>query len=92
LLVFEAGQVLERVEKVGDLFEPVQKLKQRLPDLAKLAGVAPEAATVDLAAQAEKVTGARTKAGTKTSQKKPARKKLALMKKKNAPRKKASRV
>src|SRR5216683_520296 len=92
LLVFEAGQVLERVEKMGDLFEPVQKLEQRLPDLAKLAGVAPEAATVDLAAQAEKVTGARTKAGTKTSQKKPARKKLAPMKKKNAPRKKASRV
>src|SRR5216684_4862839 len=91
LLVFEAGQVLERVEKVADLFEPVQKLKQRLPDLAKLATVAPEAATVDLAAEAEKVTGARTKAGTKTSQKKPARKKLALMKKKNAPRKKASR-
>ncbi len=31
LLVFEAGQVLKRVEKMGDLFEPVLKLKQKLP-------------------------------------------------------------
>src|SRR3989475_6168241 len=62
LLVFEADQVLRRTEKMGDLFEPVQKLKQRLPDLAKLASVAPEAATVDLAAEAEKVTAPRTKA------------------------------
>jgi hypothetical protein len=28
--VFEAGEVLKRVEKVGDLFEPVLKVKQRL--------------------------------------------------------------
>ena len=33
LLVFEAGQVLERVEKMADLFEPVLKLQQRLPRL-----------------------------------------------------------
>src|SRR5439155_21321489 len=59
LLVFEAAQVLRRTEKMGGLFEPVQKLKQRLPDLAKLASVAPEAATVDLAAEAEKVTAPR---------------------------------
>src|ERR1700726_4773731 len=31
LLVFEAGQVLKRMEKMGDLFEPV--LKQKLPKL-----------------------------------------------------------
>jgi bifunctional non-homologous end joining protein LigD len=30
-LVFETGQVLSRVEKQGDLFAPVLKLKQRLP-------------------------------------------------------------
>jgi bifunctional non-homologous end joining protein LigD len=35
-LVFEAKDVLGRVEKMGDLFEPVQKLKQKLPDLAGL--------------------------------------------------------
>ena len=32
LLVFEAEQVLDRFEKMGDLFEPVLKLKQRLPE------------------------------------------------------------
>jgi bifunctional non-homologous end joining protein LigD len=37
LLVFEAKDVLARVEKMGDLFEPVQILKQRLPQLAGLA-------------------------------------------------------
>ena len=37
-LVFEAKDVLARVEKMGDLFEPVQKLKQKLPQLAGLAG------------------------------------------------------
>jgi bifunctional non-homologous end joining protein LigD len=31
LLVFEAEQVIKRVEKLGDLFEPVLKLKQKLP-------------------------------------------------------------
>ncbi len=34
LLFFEAGQVLKRVEKMGDLFEPALKLKQKLPKLA----------------------------------------------------------
>src|SRR6202051_839790 len=37
-LVFEAKDVLARVEKMGDLFEPVQKLKQKLPELSGLAG------------------------------------------------------
>jgi bifunctional non-homologous end joining protein LigD len=32
-LVFEAGDVLERVEEHGDLFAPVAELEQRLPDL-----------------------------------------------------------
>ena len=36
-LVFEAKDVLARVEKMGDLFEPVQKLQQKLPQLAGLA-------------------------------------------------------
>ena len=30
-LVFEAGDVLSRVERKGDLFEPVRKLRQKLP-------------------------------------------------------------
>jgi hypothetical protein len=30
-LKFRSGQVLARVEKLGDLFEQVEKLKQKLP-------------------------------------------------------------
>jgi len=45
-LVFEAPQVLARAEKMGDLFEPVLKLKQKLPKLAV-------EGAVELAAQAE---------------------------------------
>ena len=37
-LVFEAGDVLDRIEEHGDLFEPVLSLKQKLPDPEKLAG------------------------------------------------------
>jgi bifunctional non-homologous end joining protein LigD len=35
-LRFEAGEVLERVERHGDLFEPVLSLKQKLPRLQAL--------------------------------------------------------
>jgi hypothetical protein len=31
--VFEAGDVLERVEEHGDLFAPVAEMRQELPDL-----------------------------------------------------------
>ena len=31
LLVFPSDNVLQRVEKMGDLFEPVETLKQKLP-------------------------------------------------------------
>ena len=31
VLKFRSDQVLARVEKMGDLFEPVEKLKQKLP-------------------------------------------------------------
>jgi bifunctional non-homologous end joining protein LigD len=33
-LVFETGDVIKRVKKQGDLFEPVLKLKQKLPGMA----------------------------------------------------------
>ena len=36
LLVFEADEVLKRVDKMGDLFEPLLKLKQKLPKLPGL--------------------------------------------------------
>jgi hypothetical protein len=58
--VFEAPQVVARAEKMGDLFEPVLNLKQKLPDVkGLLAGVGEAAAKaseperIDLAAQAE---------------------------------------
>jgi len=78
LLVFEAPQVLERVERMGDLFEPVLKLKQKLPDLAKLSVVAPEApAEGDLAAQAEKAEPKRPKRTPKPVSTRSAAKKKA---------------
>ncbi len=55
LLVFEAKQVVARVEKMGDLFAPVLELKQRLPDLKGVAASAVAEATtpISIAAQAE---------------------------------------
>src|SRR3984893_7743402 len=73
-LVFEAKDVLARVEKIGDLFEPVQKLKQKLPQLAGLAAGSEkeEDEGISIAAQAEarpsaeKKTSKKTKKTTKT--------------------------
>jgi len=66
-LVFEAKDVLARVEKMGDLFEPVQKLKQKLPQLAGLAAESEEKQKegISIAAQAE----ARPRAEKRTSKK-----------------------
>ena len=54
-LVFEAPQTVARVEKMGDLFAPVLRLKQRLPDLKAVAGSAAAEADepISIAAQAE---------------------------------------
>ena len=55
LVVFEAPDVLKRVEEMGDLFEPVLKLKQKLPDLQEIlqAGKIEESERIQIAAQAE---------------------------------------
>jgi bifunctional non-homologous end joining protein LigD len=53
-LVFEAGQVIARFEKMGDLFEPVLELKQRLPDLRSQKTAAIKPKPVEIAAAAEK--------------------------------------
>jgi bifunctional non-homologous end joining protein LigD len=37
-LVFEAADVLRRIERMGDLFEPVLRLKQKLPAVGELGG------------------------------------------------------
>ena len=36
LLKFRSDKTLARVEKMGDLFEPIEKLKQKLPKKPKL--------------------------------------------------------
>jgi bifunctional non-homologous end joining protein LigD len=77
LLVFEAGQVLDRVQKMGDLFEPLEKLKQKLPKLAGIAEAATPSAGLDLAAQAEDADRKKIKKTTKakrSSSKKKGRK------------------
>ena len=78
LLVFEAPQVVARVEKLGDLFEPVLELKQRLSDLKAAVAEAPKG--IEIAAQAEeddspRKTGGRKTAGKKTTRKSAVRKK-----------------
>jgi len=56
LLTFEASQVLDRVEKMGDLFEAVLKLKQKLPKLAGMDDAASEPLRVERAAPARKAS------------------------------------
>ena len=58
LLVFTSDQVLRRVEKLGDLFEPVLKLKQKLPPLSAL-GQSPDPASQPRAPKAKTVRTAK---------------------------------
>ena len=73
LLVFEAPQVVSRFEKMGDLFEPVLKLKQKLPTIKELMPAASEKPegepeSIELAAQAEEQpVKARRKAAKKAA-------------------------
>jgi bifunctional non-homologous end joining protein LigD len=53
LLVFEAPQVVTRFEKMGDLFEPLLELKQKLPELQAATAIAKEPERLEIAAQAE---------------------------------------
>jgi bifunctional non-homologous end joining protein LigD len=72
-LVFEAGDVLARVEKMGDLFEPVLKLKQKLPQLSGLSAVSEteeaQASSVGLQAEADPSVKIKTKTRTSTAKK-----------------------
>jgi bifunctional non-homologous end joining protein LigD len=79
LLVFEAAQVLDRVGKMGDLFEPVLTLKQKLPKLAGIAETAPAMEEgLELAAQADSadVKKKRARPGSKRSTSKTKRRKV----------------
>lgn len=74
-LVFEASQVIKRFEKMGDLFEPVLELKQKLPDMkAAAAAAVEEPEPVEIAAQAVDHSSSKG-AGKKTAKKTLARKK-----------------
>ena len=75
MLTFEAGQVLDRVQKMGDLFEPVATLKQKLPKLAGIGEASARETGIDLAAQAEDSDTEETKKNTKPTRKKAAPKK-----------------
>jgi len=69
LLVFTSGQVLERVSKNGDLFEPVVKLKQKLPPLEKLTALSESPTQTKVATQKPQRTAAK-----KTTSKRATRK------------------
>ena len=51
LLIFDSNQVLERVDKLGDLFAPLLSLKQKLPALG-VEMIEPEGAKLEIAAAA----------------------------------------
>jgi bifunctional non-homologous end joining protein LigD len=72
-LVFEAKQVVSRVEKMGDLFAPLLELKQRLPDLKKVAASAAADAepVISIAAQAEEEPKRTSRHAAKKAKKPP---------------------
>lgn len=82
LLVFRAEQTISRFEKMGDLFEPVLHLKQKLPDLRKT-GMQSAAKGIEIAAEAEDegsqsgkaAHGVAKKSRTKNGKEQPRRKK-----------------
>jgi bifunctional non-homologous end joining protein LigD len=76
LLVFEAGQVLDRVQKMGDLFEPAFDLKQKLPQFPEGEKEPSPEKGIDLAAQAETRRAPRKKAASPKSVSTKKRRKL----------------
>ena len=78
LLVFEAPQVVTRFEKMGDLFEPMNELKQRLPDLKAVAAEEPERIETKAQAEESKPPAKKKGAGKKAARKPAARKKAKV--------------
>jgi bifunctional non-homologous end joining protein LigD len=76
LVVFEAEQVIKRVEKFGDLFEPTLKLKQKLPKFPAIqTSTSKVEAGLEISAQAEPRTTNREPAMKPAGRRKvPARK------------------
>jgi bifunctional non-homologous end joining protein LigD len=72
VLVFESHQVLDRIEKIGDLYAPLLTLKQKLPKFAGIESGRAEAISsgVKIAAQADRKPA---KSAAKTAHPKTAR-------------------
>ncbi|HKU26174.1 MAG TPA: non-homologous end-joining DNA ligase [Candidatus Sulfotelmatobacter sp.] len=75
VLVFESSQTIARFEKLGDLFEPLLKIKQKLPDLRAAAPAAVERKPIELAAQADDDPRPRKTPRKQAAKKAPARRK-----------------
>jgi len=82
VLTFEAPDVLKRFEKMGDLHEPVLRLKQKLPDVRAVAAGSEEEGPIEIAAAADpnppskgpaKADRLGTKGASKASGKAPSR-------------------
>jgi bifunctional non-homologous end joining protein LigD len=84
LLVFDSTQVLERMKQYGDLFEPVLRLKQKLPPIEALAGIDPGASVV--AKPAKRTAAARERQKVMSSKKTVADAKPAKAKRKTTSR------
>ena len=78
VLVFESRQVLDRVEKIGDLFAPLLTLKQKLPKLAGVETRKADATSIglEIAAQTQKPTTKKAKKKVSRPGKLPARQKI----------------
>jgi bifunctional non-homologous end joining protein LigD len=80
MLVFEAKQTVARVEKLGDLFAPALRLKQRLPDLQAVAPASEPEQPVSAAAHSrsapQKSRARRVKAAGGTARPAKARRKV----------------
>jgi bifunctional non-homologous end joining protein LigD len=81
LLVFEAKDVLARVEKLGDLYEPVLNLKQKLPKLPGLEKASAEVIShgLEIAAQADEPAPKRVRKKAPVVRKATARRKSSKM-------------
>jgi len=74
-LVFEAGDVLARVDKMGDLFEGVLTLKQKLPNLAGVVEPRSGASGEPVETESENRSRSAARRTKKVAAKSPARKK-----------------
>ena len=80
LLVFESHQVLERIEKMGDMFASLLSLKQKLPKLVGIGEGRPEAIAtgLEIAAEAQGAGRKKSAASNRGPAKRPARRSRKL--------------